>query len=304
MKFSVITPSFQQGRFIERTIQSVLAQSAPDLAIDYIVCDGGSQDETVEVLHRYGDRLRWISAPDGGQAEAVNRGIALTQGEIIAWINSDDVYYLGALAAVQAVFAAQPQVQVMYGDADQIDAADRLLAPYPTEPWHYQRLPDICFLCQPAVFFRRSAIAQWGHLDASLKYCMDYELWLRYGRHTDFFYLPQKLAASRLHPATKTLGQRLAVHTEMNDMLKRQLGRVPDKWIFAHSQIKLEETLGLDRSQPDQNRQFIAALIPASRWAFGYWNGAVSATGWIQLWRWRVKVWWLRWGLGTVEPPR
>ncbi len=295
MKFSVITPSFQQGRFIERTIQSVLAQATPDIELDYIVCDGGSRDETVAILQRYGDRLRWISAPDGGQAAAVNRGMALTQGEIIAWINSDDVYYPGALAAAAAVFAAHPQVQVLYGDADHIDADDRHLSPYPTEAWNYQRLQDICFLCQPAVFFRRQAIAQWGELDASLQYCMDYELWLRYGQYTHFFYLPQKLAGSRLYPETKTLGQRLAVHTEMNDMLKRRLGRVPDKWIFAHSQIKLEETGRGDRTQPTQNRQFITAMMQESWWAFGYWNGTVSATGWVQLLRWQVKVWWLRW---------
>jgi glycosyltransferase involved in cell wall biosynthesis len=293
MKFSVITPSFQQGRFIERTIQSVLAQATPAVKLDYIVCDGGSQDETVEILRRYADRLRWLSAPDGGQADAVNRGIALTQGEIIAWINSDDVYYAGAFAAVQAVFAAHPWVQVMYGDADHIDAADRQLSPYPTAAWNYRRLQEICFLCQPAVFFRRSAIAQWGQLDASLQYCMDYELWLRYGRQTPFFYLPQKLAASRLYPENKTLGHRLAVHTEMNDMLKRRLGRVPDKWIFAHSQIKWEETG--DRTQPNPNRQLIAAMIPASRWAFQYWNGRVSVTGWLQLLRWQIKLWWLNW---------
>ena len=291
MKFSVITPSFQQGQFIERTIQSVLAQAQPDIELDYIVCDGGSQDETVEILRRYGDRLRWLSAPDGGQADAVNRGIALTQGEIIAWINSDDVYYPGALAAVQAVFGANPQVQVVYGDADHIDPADRLLSPYPTAAWNYQRLKDICFLCQPAVFFRRRTIAQWGDLDASLHYCMDYELWLRYGQQTNFFYLPQKLAGSRLYAENKTLGQRLAVHRETNDMLQQRLGRVPDKWIFAHSQIKLEETLRLDITQPDQYCQFIAAMIKESRWAFGYWNSAVSATGWVQLLRWWVKLW-------------
>jgi glycosyltransferase involved in cell wall biosynthesis len=294
MRFSVITPSFQQGQFIERTIQSVLAQAIPGIELDYIVCDGGSTDDTIAILQRYADRLRWISAPDGGQADAVNRGIALTQGDIIAWINSDDVYYPGAFAAVQAVFAHHPQVQVLYGDADHIDAADRRLSPYPTEPWNYQRLQDICFLCQPAVFFRRHAVEQWGNLDAKLQYCMDYELWLRYGQQVNFYYLPHTLAGSRWHPATKTLSQRLAAHTEMNDMLLQHLGHVPDKWIFAHSQIKLEETQGLDRTLPHHQYPFFAAMITESAWAFHHWNRKISASGWIQLLRWRLKLMLLR----------
>jgi glycosyltransferase involved in cell wall biosynthesis len=288
LSFSVITPSYQQGRFLERTIESVLAQKTREVELDYVVCDGGSRDETVDILRRYDNRLRWVSESDGGQADAVNKGLAMTTGDIIAWINSDDVYYPGAFAAVRATFLAQPQIQALYGQADHLDQADQVLEPYPTEPWNYARLKEQCYLCQPAVFFRRSLVRQWGGLDATLHYCMDYELWLRYGRHVSFLYLPQKLAGSRLHAESKTLGQRILVHREINDMLSNRLGRVPDPWIYRYSQVKVEETLSLDRSQPEMNRRFLRALVKEACLASWHWNRGMTLGGLWQLIRWVI----------------
>ena len=215
---SIVTPSYNQGAFIERTILSVLDQKIP--VLEYLVVDGGSRDETIDVLERYGDRVDWVSEPDRGQADAVNKGIRKSRGEIIGWLNSDDIYYDGALSAVLDYFDAHPEVEILYGDAHHIDTEDRVIEPYYTEDWDYERLKDICFICQPSVFFRRRLAARVGLLDDRLQYCMDYEYWLRIGRTTPFARMDRFLAGSRMYRENKTMASRVPVHREMNDMLK------------------------------------------------------------------------------------
>jgi glycosyltransferase involved in cell wall biosynthesis len=272
LKFSIITPSFCQGRFIERTIQSVLSQGLSLTEYEYVVCDGGSQDETLDILKRYESQIRWISEPDKGQADAVNKGIAMTTGDIIAWINSDDVYYPGAFEAVRAVFESHPDVQVVYGDADHIDENDQVLDAYPTETWKYERLKTTCYLCQPAVFFRRHLIKELGSIDDSLRYCMDYELWLRFGQHYPFYYLYKKLAGSRLYSSNKTLGQRVLFHQEINKMLLQKLGSVPHRWIFAYAYVKITENNILEQYNYWQKLEILIMFTYYSLWGFLYWN--------------------------------
>jgi glycosyltransferase involved in cell wall biosynthesis len=248
---SIVTPSFNQARFIERTIASVLEQAYPSL--EYVICDGNSTDGTRMILDRYRSRAVIVSEPDDGQASAVNKAIRLTCGEIIGWLNSDDVYRPDAIARVAAVFAHGPDIDVVYGEADLIDADDRVIGRYYTEPWDASRLPQRCFLCQPAVFFRRRAIERWGSLDERLHFCLDYEYWLRLcagGAH--FEYIPDVLAASRLHAQTKTLGQRLEFHRELNGMLRDRLGQVPDPWLLnqAHTIVELDRARRPGRRMP------------------------------------------------------
>jgi glycosyltransferase involved in cell wall biosynthesis len=272
-----VTPSLQQGRFIERTLESVWRQQRDSLAgrIEHIIMDGGSTDGTREILERWSDRLSFSSEPDGGQTEAINAGLALARGEILAYLNSDDVHYEGAILSALSVFDNDPLADVVYGDADWIDADDRLIGPYPTEQWSLERLELICFLCQPAVFFRRRVLERFGPFDSRLHYCMDYEYWLRLGMGgARFVHLPRKLAASRVHPATKTLGSRVQAHAEVNDMLKERLGAVPDNWFSNYAHAVLDGR-GVPRTaSPDYLIRIARLMVGAAI----RWNGYPSMT--------------------------
>ncbi len=280
---SVITPSFAQARFIERTIRSVLDQGVA--GIEYVVVDGGSTDGTVEILRRYEPRLRFVSEPDEGQGDAVNKGLAMTTAPIIGWLNSDDIYYPGAIAAVLDYFVRHPEADVVYGDARHIDEDDSVIEDYPTEPWNLARLAEVCFLCQPAVFFRRRAVERFGPLDASLYYCMDYEFWLRLGHGgAQFAHLKHLLAGSRFYPANKTLSGHAASHAEINDVLKRRLGRVPDRWLVNYAHLAVEER-GIARADRPRFAYAVSWALLKAGWR---WNGALSPSllaltfGWLR----------------------
>ncbi|HLZ30394.1 MAG TPA: glycosyltransferase family 2 protein [Chloroflexota bacterium] len=271
---SIVTPSLNQGRFIERTIRSVLDQR--DSALEYIVCDGGSTDDTLQIVERFAEQLTVVSEPDRGQADALNKGIRATSGEVIGWLNSDDMYLPGALCRVAEFLAARPEVDVLYGDAHLIDAEDAVVGVYYTEPWSAQRLVERCILCQPAVFFRRRVVEQYGFLDAGLQLCMDYEYWLRLAAGgARFAYVPGALAASRLHPQTKTLGARLAVHMEINSMLRERLGRVPDTWLLNHAHTLVE----LRRADPTKRAYWfpyaLEVVMQTARLSV-HWNRSIS----------------------------
>ena len=248
-KVSIVTPSYNQGEFLERTIESVLSQNWPSL--EYFIFDGGSTDSTIDILWKYGDRVQWESQKDQGQADAVNKGLEALTGDIIGWLNSDDVYYPGAIECVIEYFSEHPDVDVVYGMADHIDANDKPFEPYPTEQWDFQRLKWTCFLCQPAVFFRRSVVERNGLLDVNLKYCMDYEYWLRLGAAgVCFGYLEQKLAGSRMYPSNKTLGQRVQAHQEIVEMFRQRFGYASPRWLSNYAVVVAEaHKLEIERSE-------------------------------------------------------
>jgi glycosyltransferase involved in cell wall biosynthesis len=178
-RFSIVVPSFQQGAFLERTLRSILDQRDADVEI--IVQDGGSTDQSVEILERYTDRVQWESKTDGGQTAAINKGLRKATGEFVCYLNSDDVLSAGALGRVRDYFVAHPTVQVVYGLADFIDGQDRVIAPFPVQDWDYNRLLQTNYICQPACFWRHAVIERFGLLDEGLHFTMDYEYWLRVG---------------------------------------------------------------------------------------------------------------------------
>ena len=237
---SVVTPSFQQGRYIERTLESVAGQTYAG-GIEHIVMDGGSTDGTVSILERWRHRISFVSERDGGQAAATNSGFVKSRGEILSYLNSDDVYERGAVAAAVEAFDRDPAIDVVYGDADYIDVDDRVIKPYPTEPWSLERLKLICFLCQPAVFIRRRVIERFGLFDPRFDNCMDYEYWLRLALGgARFRHIPIKMASFRLHREGKTTRVTQQAHNEINDMLLERLGAVPESWLLNYAYASLD----------------------------------------------------------------
>jgi glycosyltransferase involved in cell wall biosynthesis len=283
LRFSIITPSYNQARYIQRTIESVLAQDRP--ASEYLVVDGGSSDQTVDILRRYSARLEWLSEPDDGHANAVNKGIRRTTGDVVGWLNSDDMYYPGALHKVARFLEEHPTVDVVYGDANHIDENDTLIDRYPTQEWDYKQLREICFISQPAAFFRRRTVQKYGVLDETVKYCIDYDYWLRLARGgASFAYLPKLLAATRLHGEAATLVHRVACHADINDVTQRHFGRTPDRWLFnyAHAVVENRDNLGRGRSAKT------LMLAATAVFAAIRWNHAISAPMLATLSRWIV----------------
>ena len=222
---SIVTPSFNQGRYLKRTIESVLTQSYPN--IEYVVIDGGSTDESVEILKSYGDRFYWESKPDRGQADAINKGFARVKGKILAYLNSDDVLLPGAIERVVQYFQENPSCDLVYGDADYIDEQDRVIGAYRTADYSITRLLEDCMVCQPAAFWKRGIAERVGPFDDQLHYTMDYDYWLRIANAGgQIRFLPEKLACSRLHPETKTLSARGKIYKEIFKTCRKHAGYV------------------------------------------------------------------------------
>ncbi len=201
---SIVTPSFNQAQFLEKTIQSVLSQSYRN--IEYIVVDGGSTDGSREIIERYADRLRaWISEPDNGQSDAINRGFRLASGGILAWLNSDDTYLPDAVEQAVAYLNAHPETGLVYGHAYYVDATGARIAEYPSGITNHKGLRrGVNTIPQQSTFFRRKVWEMVGPLDPSLFYAMDYDLWVRISAVTPIAYLPRPLAHFRIHDASKS----------------------------------------------------------------------------------------------------
>jgi GT2 family glycosyltransferase len=211
---SVVTPSYNQAAYLEDTLRSVLAQKYPNL--EYLVVDGGSNDGSVEIVERYSHQLTWwISEPDQGQAEAINKGLKRAKGEIVSWLNSDDVYLPGALAGAVAAFDAHPEAGLVYGDAVTIDARGCPLNPLTFADWGLEELMRFRIICQPAVFMRRQVLEEIGLLDASYHYFLDHQLWLRIASVSPIQHIPSRWAAARHHPGAKNVAQAEAFGAEV-----------------------------------------------------------------------------------------
>ncbi|HHY89255.1 MAG TPA: glycosyltransferase [Chloroflexi bacterium] len=202
---SIVTPSFNQARYLEETIQSVLGQDYPNL--EYWIIDGGSTDGSVEIIKKYEDRLAgWVSEPDQGQTDAINKGFARARGEILAWLNSDDTYLPGAVSEAVAYLEQHPQAGMVYGDCNYIDENSRVIGRFPAAQTDYRRLRrGYVHIPQQASFFRASLWKQVGPLDPSFFFAMDYDLWVRLAKLAPLDYYPRLWANFRLHSGAKTI---------------------------------------------------------------------------------------------------
>jgi glycosyltransferase involved in cell wall biosynthesis len=191
--------------------------------VEYIVVDGGSTDGTLDVLHRYREQLRWVSEPDGGQAEAINKGWRMARGEILAWLNSDDIYRPGAIRAAVDALQRHPDVGAIYGDCDYIAADGHFLERYETHSFDYltfirtARSP----VPQPSTFLRRAVLESVGGLDETLHLALDWEYWLRAGARFPIVYVPQTLACYRVHGVSKSATHSLGYAVETVRVYRR-----------------------------------------------------------------------------------
>jgi glycosyltransferase involved in cell wall biosynthesis len=214
---SIITPSLNQGKFIKQTINSVLSQSG-DFYIDYIIADGGSIDDSVEIIKKYdqlledkkypvkcrGIKYRWWSRPDNGQSHAINQGFRIAKGDILAWINSDDYYAEDTFDFVIKKFQENSNIDLIYGNCYEIFKSGEIRKGEVIWGDFKKNLNEGCSISQPAAFFTKKVLKTAGYLDESFKYCMDYDLWLKILKNSKSLYTQKHLAYFRIWPHSKT----------------------------------------------------------------------------------------------------
>jgi glycosyltransferase involved in cell wall biosynthesis len=262
---SPVTPSYQQARFIEKTLKSVITQDYPYL--EYLVIDGGSTDGTLDILQGYAnsypDRVKCVSEPDRGQTDALNKGFRCAKGQILGWLNSDDVYEEGAVRRSVEAFQESPSAAFVYGRAEYLGARDEKLGTYPTlAPFDWDRLAHNCYICQPAAFIRRQAAEEIGFLNQHLQWCMDYDLWIRLGKGRNVVFIDSILAYSRLHPRTKTFASRKDVYREIIKTVRRHYGYVPYSWLLGCADFLLNQAdqITITRS-PSTRAKWLATVL-------------------------------------------
>jgi len=215
---SIITPSYNQAAYLEHAIRSVLSQDYSP--IEYILMDGGSTDGSLEIIQKYAARFDWwVSEPDQGQADAINKGLKRARGEIVAWLNSDDLYLPGAVSAAVRALQEDPEAGMVYGDAITIDAQGCPLKMLRFPDWGLEEFIGFRIICQPAVFMRRAALERAGWLDTFYHYMLDHQLWVRIAENSRVRHIPQVWAAARHHPGAKNVAQPLEFSREIFHML-------------------------------------------------------------------------------------
>lgn len=233
-KVGIIIPSYNQGKYIEAAICSVLEnQKHADIAI--AVMDGGSQDETKSIIQKYEKQLdAWCSEPDDGQANAINKGIqALPDCKYYMWLNSDDVFEDEYAVAKIVEYAEQNGYEVCYGLSHFIDEEGKTIGEYPVEDFNVQKLGHHCYLSQPSVMFSRTAYEAIGPLNEKLQMCLDYEYWIRLAQKYTFGFVKEYIGCTRMYGETKTSTMQQQHLKEAMNILMKYYGEVPMHWVVT-----------------------------------------------------------------------
>ncbi len=235
---SIVTPSYNQARFLEATLRSVLEQDYPN--IEYLVVDGASTDGSVEIIQRYADRLAWwVSEKDSGQSEAINKGLLRAKGQFIGWLNSDDVYLPGAISAVVAAFNAHPTAGLVYGDAVAIDAEGHEFNLMRARQYTLTDLMAFNIICQPAAFMRRSVLEQANYLNPDYHLLMDNLLWMNMAQVAPIVYEPHTWAAARYHDQAKNRTRGAAYGREARVLIADLTARAEFASIIARDENRI-----------------------------------------------------------------
>ncbi len=249
-KISIVMPTFNQAAYIRRSIDSVLSQKG-GFELELIVVDGASTDSTVEVLKSYGPAIRWTSEPDRGQSDALNKGLAMAGGQIMGWLNSDDLYEPGALAAAAEVFAAEPDTRWVYGKVRVIDPDDREVRRWITlyknhrmRRFSYAKLLAENWISQMGVFWRRDAWEQVGPMRIDLHWAMDYEYWLRLGARWPGRFIDRYLGCFRWYPASKTGANFGKTFAEELDLARQAAGN-HYRWAIMWHRVLAARTVAI-----------------------------------------------------------
>lgn len=242
-KVSIITPSYNQAAFLERTILSVLEQDYPNL--EYIIIDGGSSDNSKEIIQKYAERLAyWQSRKDKGQTDAINQGFARASGEVFAWLNSDDVLYPGAISAAIGQLLKHPEIGMVYGDCDWINADDEVIGRFPAAQTDLKKLRrGYVHIPQQASFFRAELWRKVAPLDDSFYFAMDYDLWTRLAAQKPLLYVQQVWAGFRLHEGAKSIAEDDRCWPEMLRVHYRDGGKKFSHFTFKYWIRKLVQPL-------------------------------------------------------------
>lgn len=231
MRLSVVTPSLNQGRYLRACLDSVrtAAEAAGGHEVEHIVIDGGSTDETPAIL-RGQNFAKWISEPDRGQSEAINKGLRMSSGGILAYLCADDLYETESIARVLDAFESDEDIDVVYAGYSFLEGDSGRKRRKSAAKFRPDNLHNSNPLGQPAVWWRRRVYQNFGGFDESLHYCMDHEYWLRLGTNVRWHYLPEALAVSRLHADAKTSRQLPSMWRETARMLTRDGWRLKPWW--------------------------------------------------------------------------